>query len=519
MDAVKKRLSVTSISWVDGDRMPPEWSSLLEAAIRFYFWLRLARSRLLIPLPIFRRLVGASWPDLAVFALGLTANEPPPEYLEGQYDDKNSEHYKGYRARISYEYCPEEGELTKGPIIWPGWTPPALQGFGAGREAEEAREQKGTASEKICADWVNALKAVFPDWVVNVGEKFFTGLLRYSEGEAGAYSKSGTGERSGVKFGKFHDHSYLRGVLEGQYDVVLVNALAKVRAGETTDWLGRWLALSPRHVPWVWCEHALVKRGDRYFMCLAGSKFPSHSLFLNGKKICKLEIESEELKGNREDAVLTSGAIQKKFWGGENPVDDKVTGPVKDHRNTVGPPVQIACYPEHPYTVDAAKHVCYEVTKYIEAQPDEQKESGKGRSPGLVAARKSPARSAGAAAKMRVGKYRPVVDPPELVTCPRSKTWDGKGEITVVDKTTHSLAVGSAGVLSNRLEFWIFGCSDGAGGQCLGAGSIEPADHPVRVKGRKVLLESDKGTCSGTLSPLTGSPIPCECEVSFKKAE
>ena len=334
-------------------------------------------------------------------------------------------------------------------------------------------------------------------------------------------------------FGAFHPHSYLKGILceNGEdFGEVLVDALVKVRAGPHTNCLGITVAQSPRHVPWVWCEHALMKKrtekGDGYFLYLTGSRFPSHSLFLNGERI--LEISSDPLEGNTSDEALTKGA-ETKDTGLRNPGDDGAEGPVDKHR----------------YTVSATQYKCLDVTDRIvgrqlgvadesavgeeteaceipvpEPSPDEEEErrEERRRGRGRRAGRTSSIQGAGAAARMRVGQIRPVVDPPELVTCPpQGGPWDGKGEIQVLSPPTRSLAVGGAGVFPDRLEFSIIGCSDG---RCNGMGSIEPEHDRVRVNGKNVLLETDKGSCSGMMIPPTGPPVTCRCEVSFKeKAE
>ncbi|MEO1018093.1 MAG: hypothetical protein AAFY56_10415 [Pseudomonadota bacterium] len=66
---------------------------------------------------------------------------------------------------------------------------------------------------------------------------------------------------------------------------IVANMLIKFRAGEATNQLGLEEADSPYHVPWVWCETMIVKKGEVLQLIGCGSFFPSHAWYVNGRQV------------------------------------------------------------------------------------------------------------------------------------------------------------------------------------------------------------------------------------------
>jgi hypothetical protein len=108
---------------------------------------------------------------------------------------------------------------------------------------------------------------------------------------------------SGVVVGRLHPCSTLS--IPGG-SKVLLSALIKFRAGEHTDAIGISTDVaSPVHVPWVWCEYALVSTGSRQSLICNGSVFPSHAWYINGRQVGK-RLQTE-VHASSTDPVLNTG--------------------------------------------------------------------------------------------------------------------------------------------------------------------------------------------------------------------
>lgn len=477
-----------------------------------------------------------AWPDLACLALGITANYRPPDELqcdlpEGGYKSDSSKYWLEYRAMTAYEYWPADKDVAR---VFPdfflrnrikvagddpschGWTPPAIPiGFSNSRKDIYSWIEKNTYLQES----VRSLK-IAP-------------LGKYAAGENSKCSE--------VRVGEYHPHSFLKKHLHSSVEI-LIDVLVKVRIGHEGNLVGILYAGSPKHAPWVWCEHALTKEKNEYFLYLAGSKFPSHALFANGRKI--LEIESKPLAGNEHDDALDAGATWEDLRGNkfQNPPDggeeeDKL--PVNCHRYTVG-----AWRGKIDGDWDengTEEYVRCDVTKYIEecgmagatpgaaddeycqlppidsSREEDEEARGEQTVAGPPSAPVSPVGGALRAAGMRVSGHRPILDPPEFEVRPeKGAAWDGKGKISVANKTAQSIFIGGPPVLSGRLDFSVVGCTDG---KCFGSGAIEPAGDAARVGGQGVLLETDEGSCSGLMVTGMGPPVRCRCKVAFKTGE
>lgn len=144
----------------------------------------------------------------------------------------------------------------------------------------------------------------------------------YYSGESSAISK--------IVRGRLHPASSLR-VPQGA--TVLVSALLKFRAGSHTDSVGIKEALSPYHVPWVWCEHALIARDDRLFLLANGSRFPSHAWYIDGVQLGS--VIQTPIKISEEEPALSTGQSAETASAGAA-VDDMLTGAIDTHQFTIG---------------------------------------------------------------------------------------------------------------------------------------------------------------------------------------
>jgi|GEM_PF-3573335 len=159
-------------------------------------------------------------------------------------------------------------------------------------------------------------------------KSFVPGGTTFYPGQASAIS--------GVLQGSLHPASTLS--VPAGYNV-LASVMIKFRAGPHTNKVGISLAKSPYHVPWVWCEHALIKQGDRLALIANGSRFPSHAWYVNGESIGSL-IQRPVTISDKEPALATgkpvvSGESLDTTFG--NPDNDKAPGLIKSQPNTVPP--------------------------------------------------------------------------------------------------------------------------------------------------------------------------------------
>ena len=134
---------------------------------------------------------------------------------------------------------------------------------------------------------------------------------------------------SGIVIGKLHPCSTLSVPSRSQ---VQLSALIKFRAGEHTDTIGISADVgSPVHVPWVWCEYALVSSGSRRFLICNGSVFPSHAWYVNGRQVSKLL--QTEVHASGTDPVLNTGQPASKLR--DRAEADKGVGPVSSQLHAV----------------------------------------------------------------------------------------------------------------------------------------------------------------------------------------
>lgn len=133
---------------------------------------------------------------------------------------------------------------------------------------------------------------------------------------------------SSIVSGKLHPCSTFS--LRGG-DHVLVGAFIKFRAGLHTDAIGVSEAKSPVHVPWVWCEYALVGDGAKVRLLMQGSKFPSHAWYVAGKQVAK-RYQSPVSVSERDPAISTGQPADLPPLSADS---DKSSGPAPSHTHTL----------------------------------------------------------------------------------------------------------------------------------------------------------------------------------------
>jgi hypothetical protein len=135
---------------------------------------------------------------------------------------------------------------------------------------------------------------------------------------------------SGISVGKLHPCSTL--AVPGGHEII-ISALIKFRAGQHTDNIGIDKANSPMHVPWVWCEYALISSGSRWRLLAQGSTFPSHAWYVNGSQVAK-RLQSPITVSENDPAISTGEPVVS----GHDPMraqNDKSTGSVTGHDYTI----------------------------------------------------------------------------------------------------------------------------------------------------------------------------------------
>jgi hypothetical protein len=134
---------------------------------------------------------------------------------------------------------------------------------------------------------------------------------------------------SGIVEGKLHSSSNLR--CPTGYSV-LVSALIKFRAGPHTDAVGIDKTGSSWHVPWVWCEYAVVRDQKRYKLLALGSSFPSHAWYVNGQQVGQT-LQKAIAASEIEPAISSGQASNKPLLPG---AQDRSTGSVERHLFSIG---------------------------------------------------------------------------------------------------------------------------------------------------------------------------------------
>jgi hypothetical protein len=122
-----------------------------------------------------------------------------------------------------------------------------------------------------------------------------------------AYYAGESSSLSGITAGGLHPSSSL--VVPSGYEVV-ASALIKFRAGEHTDNIGVEEAKSPVHVPWVWCEYALVSSKSALRLLGQGSSFPSHAWYVNGTQVAR-RLQGPIAVSDSDPAISTGERVVK----------------------------------------------------------------------------------------------------------------------------------------------------------------------------------------------------------------
>jgi len=218
-----------------------------------------------LPIIGFTFLAGSamSWHKKVILGLVATANPEPPKSVN------NIESFIGrrqFRALTHYQYNRLDGAIQIEPIIDPGYTPPF---------------DKSALDTRIL-EYIPEF--LLPDSLND--QKFY-------RGESSPISR--------IQSTRLHQSSSLSVSESSQ---ILASSLIKFRAGEHTDKIGIEDAGSPVHVPWVWCESALVREGSRYYLVMNGSAFPSHAWYVNGEQICK-KLQAKLADSEKEAAINT----------------------------------------------------------------------------------------------------------------------------------------------------------------------------------------------------------------------
>jgi hypothetical protein len=255
---VKKAVTLTSVSWIEGTRLPHAGAKLALGGVP---WM-------------------GSWANRVVMGLVATSNPTPGESIATQAFQAK----KQYRALTHFELIPQSPSSPRNVTLDPGYTPPF---------------------EKSKVDTFMINFAPIPD-----------AAKQFHAGELSSLSR--------CVGGKLHPSSTLRVAPKAK---VLASMLIKFRAGETTNNIGISDDVgSPVHVPWVWCEHALVNVNERYLLVANGSKFPSHAWYVNGTKLCT-QLQAKIVVSEKEPAISTGRPKNRpRSTTNEDHVGGAVTG-------------------------------------------------------------------------------------------------------------------------------------------------------------------------------------------------
>lgn len=230
------------------------------------------------------------WPTKVVGGLAATRNARPKDRLPADFFEK-----KDFRAMVQYRLMPD-GTINEA-LIDPGITP------------------KST--------WENA-----KGWR---GSAVWAGMLLKDTGPHDGQKSA----LSSVVSGRLHPNSTLK-VPNGAQ--VLSSGLIKFRAGVETNKAGIELAGSPYHVPWVWCEHAVVREGATLRLLGSGSRFPSHAWFIDNQKIGQV-FQARVTMSDKEPAFTTGALVKDPKTGAvvlfNDPNNDTSNGPITSHEYTV----------------------------------------------------------------------------------------------------------------------------------------------------------------------------------------
>ena len=99
------------------------------------------------------------------------------------------------------------------------------------------------------------------------------------------------------------------------------------------------------HVPWVWCEYALVAAQSGLLLLCNGSVFPSHAWYVNREQVAKAM--QMRVTVSEHDPALSIG--QPAAHGAAPALADKSTGSVSGHQ----------------YALDAGKQTNVDLTSLV----------------------------------------------------------------------------------------------------------------------------------------------------------
>jgi len=225
-----------------------------------------------------------SWPRRVIMGLAGTANPEPPVELANVNGFRAR---RQFRALMSCKVARLSSVSISEQIIDAGYTPPF---------------------DKAKLDTSLAGLAPIPD-----DPQFYPGE---------------SSRLSSMIIGKLHPCSTLNVV---GAEKVLVSAFIKFRAGRHTDEIGIKEANSPVHVPWVWCEYAMVASGGRVRLLGQGSRFPSHAWYVAGKQVAK-SLQAPVAVSEKDPAI---SAGQPASLPASPAGSDKSNGPANGHEHTL----------------------------------------------------------------------------------------------------------------------------------------------------------------------------------------
>jgi len=240
-----------------------------------------------------------SWANRVAMGLVATSNPTPSkEIVTATFHAK-----KQFRALTYFELFPQFPNVPKKVVIDPSYTPPFDK-------------------SKI--------------------KTFLIHLAPIPE----AATKYHNGEKSSLSScigGQLHPYSSIE--IKEEFEIIS-STLIKFRAGKETNDIGISDDVgSPVHVPWVWCEHVIAKRGSEYWLFAKGSKFPSHAWYINGKQVA-ISLQ-EQLVVSEKEIALSTGRPKNQPRSNAN--SDESKGTVANHE----------------YALDGIKQLEADITQYI----------------------------------------------------------------------------------------------------------------------------------------------------------
>lgn len=227
-----------------------------------------------------------SWVNRVVLGLVATSNPRPPKNIQAESFEKSG----NFRSLTHFNWFPELHQKNR-PIV----------GFQSAGTTPPFDSSKASSFLLKFAPIPIEAKTAHP-------------------GENSSLSK--------IIRGRLHPNSTL--IIDTQ-DEIIVSTLIKFRAGAVTDKLGIEEAKSPFHVPWVWCEHTLVRNGGNFKLFVNGSTFPSHAWYVNGSLVGISE--QPPVRMTESEPALSAGRSAS-----ESRMDytrDVSQGPVSSHESTL----------------------------------------------------------------------------------------------------------------------------------------------------------------------------------------